>query len=72
MRTRAEATETLIEAGWTAIEVDSVLGTVAEKYNISDLSPSGTPWWTWVGEDWYTGGTPIVAGWENWLETHKS
>ena len=64
MRTKAEAAKLLLKSGWTVSETQSVLGNVLDE-PVPGLSQ--TPWWTWVGEDWYTGGTPIVSDWEAWL-----
>ena len=64
MRTKAEAAKLLLKSGWTVSETQSVLGNTLDE-PVTGLSQ--TPWWTWVGEDWYTGGTPIVSDWEAWL-----
>ena len=64
MRTKTDAAQTLLAAGWTAIEVKSVLGNVMGQ---ASPTPTNTPWWTLVEEEWYTSGTPIVADWEAWI-----
>lgn len=68
MRTKTDAAQALLAAGWTAIEVKSVLGSVTGQVG---STPTKTPWWTLVGEEWYTSGTPIVADWEAWLLAGK-
>ena len=69
MRTKKEAARILVKAGWTTSEAQSVLG----KF-LDEPAPglSQTPWWTWVGEEWYTGGTPIVPDWEAWVVAGNS
>ena len=68
MRTKAEAAKLLLKSGWTVSETQSVLGNVLDE-PVTNLSQ--TPWWTWVGEEWYTGGTQIVSDWEAWLLAGK-
>jgi hypothetical protein len=68
MRTKTEAAQVLFTAGWTASEVKAVLGNVTGQVS---PTPTKTPWWTLVGEEWYTSGIPIVADWEAWLTAGK-
>ncbi len=66
MKTKSDAAKSLLAAGWTPAEINLVLGNVLEL-NKPENVPSDTPWWTWVGEEWYTGGTLIDANLEAWF-----
>ncbi len=71
MRTKTDAAQTLIEAGWTPRDVKFILGNVLETEKVGDV-PAPTPWWSWVGEEWYTNGSPIVPDWEAWMAEQRS
>lgn len=71
MRTKVEAVRILQEAGWTLAEIELVLGRVPE-FDEAVEGPASTPWWSWVGEEWYTGGMPTVADWDALLISKES
>ncbi len=70
MKNKQDAIKALSIAGWSSTEIKSVLN------NVSDLPTppqSGTdaPWWSYVNDDQFTDGTPIVEDWYDWLELKK-
>ena len=70
MKTKAEATRLFLAAGWTPVEIKSVLGSVPELDEAGEPG-ADSPWWTFLDEDQYTDGTPIVRAWEAWVEQGK-
>lgn len=54
MKNKSEAVKTLLAAGWTLTDVQSVLGDVPEsELPNSNRQKTLVPWWTWVNEEWY-------------------
>lgn len=68
MRTKVEAAQTLSEAGWSSTEIKQILGNALGQ---NSAVSNDTPWWTFVGEEWYTSGTPIAPDWEAWVAEGK-
>jgi hypothetical protein len=71
MHTLMDAAKELLKAGWSTTDINNVLGISPEPAQTLTAAPK-TPWWSWVGEEWYTGGTPLDADWEAWLSANTS
>ena len=70
MKTKVEAANILLNAGWTTLEVKSVLGSVPEL-SIFEQRPIASPWWLWVNEEWYTSRLPAETVWTDWMAPDK-
>jgi hypothetical protein len=65
MHTLMDAAKQLLKAGWTTTDIKNVLGVTPEPEQPAVAAPN-TPWWSWVGEEWYTGGAPLDTDSEIW------
>ena len=69
MRTKAEAVKTLLAAGWTELEINTILQH-SPPTKIHNRSNGDSPWWKHLSEDEvYFNGNPIVDEWVVWLES---
>ena len=70
MKNKRDAVNTLVAAGWSSTEIKSVLSNVSEFLTLPQ-SGKDAPWWTYLSDDQFTDGTPLVEAWYNWLEGDK-
>ena len=70
MKNKRDAVTALSAAGWSPTEIKSVLGNVSEFLTPSQ-SGTGAPWWTFLNDDQFTDGNPLVEAWYNWLDGDK-
>ena len=70
MKNKRDAVKALSAAGWSPAEIKSVLGNVSE-FPTPSQSRTDAPWWTYLDDDQFTDGNPIVEDWYNWLERDK-
>jgi len=70
MKTKADAANILLNAGWTTLEIKSVLGSVT-KLDISEQRQVDSPWWLWINEEWYTSRLPAETVWVDWMVMDK-
>ena len=70
MKNKRDAVKALLAAGWSPTEIKSVLGNVSEFLTPAQSS-TDAPWWTYMNDDQFTNGNPLVEDWYNWLERDK-
>ena len=70
MKNKQDAVEALSAAGWSSTEIKSVLSNVSEFLPPPQVGTDAS-WWTYVNDDQFTNGTPLVEDWYNWLERGK-
>lgn len=70
MKNKQDAVNALSAAGWSSTDIKSVLGNVSELL-ASPQPATDAPWWTYLSDDQFTNGNPLVEDWYNWLERDK-
>lgn len=70
MKNKRDAIKALSAAGWSSTEIKSVLSNVSELLTPSQ-SNTDASWWTYLSDDQFFDGTPLVEDWYNWLEHDK-
>ena len=70
MKNKRDAVEALAAAGWSSTEIRSVLSNASE-FLTPPQSGADAPWWTYMNDDQFTDGNPVVEAWYNWLEHGK-
>ena len=72
MKNKQDAVKALAAAGWSSTEIKAVLTNVSEFLRPPQLVPvTGAPWWTYLNDDQFANGNPLVEDWYNWLERDK-
>jgi hypothetical protein len=70
MKNKRDAVKALSAAGWSPTEIKSVLGNASEFLTPAQ-SRTDASWWTYMNDDQFTNGNPLVEDWYNWLERDK-
>ena len=67
MKSKQDAVKALLAVGWSPTEIKSILQPLSEILPETHSGTNGS-WWTYLKDDQFTDGTPLVEDWYNWLE----